>query len=94
MISIPGWGTKIPQAMWHSKQKKKRNFEKNHNNNTWRLNNMLINNQWLTEEIKEEVKENTQKQMKMKTQLSKIYEMHGKQFYRGKFIAIQACLWT
>ena len=25
------------------------------NTNTWRLNNMLLNNQWLTEEIKEEI---------------------------------------
>ena len=24
--------------------------------NTWRLNNMLLNNQWITEEIKEEMK--------------------------------------
>ena len=23
--------------------------------NTWRLNNMLLNNQWITEEIKEEI---------------------------------------
>ena len=28
------------------------------NTNTWRLNNMLLNNQWITEEIKEEI-ENT-----------------------------------
>ena len=26
------------------------------NTNTWRLNNMLLNNQWITEEIKEEIK--------------------------------------
>ena len=26
------------------------------NTNTWRLNNMLLNNQWVTEEIKEEIK--------------------------------------
>ena len=24
--------------------------------NMWRLNNMLVNNQWITEEIKEEIK--------------------------------------
>ena len=28
---------------------------KNHTN-TWRLNNMLLNNEWLNEEIKEEIK--------------------------------------
>ena len=26
------------------------------NTNMWRLNNMLLNNQWITEEIKEEIK--------------------------------------
>ena len=26
------------------------------NTNTWRLNNRLLNNQWITEEIKEEIK--------------------------------------
>ena len=26
------------------------------NTNTWRLNNTLINNQWITEEIKDELK--------------------------------------
>ena len=26
------------------------------NTNTWRLNNMLLNNEWITEEIKEEIK--------------------------------------
>ena len=26
------------------------------NTNTWRINNMLLNNQWVTEEIKEEIK--------------------------------------
>ena len=26
------------------------------NTNTWRLNNMLLNNQWNTEEIREEIK--------------------------------------
>ena len=26
------------------------------NTNTWRLNNMLLNNQWVTEEIKEKIK--------------------------------------
>ena len=27
------------------------------NTNTWRLNNMLLHNQWITKEIKEEIKE-------------------------------------
>ena len=37
---------------WKSTTRKK--LQKN--TNTWRLNNMLLNNQWITEEIKEEIK--------------------------------------
>ena len=36
--------------------------------NTWRLNNMLLNNQWVTEEISEEIKKYTWRQMKTKAQ--------------------------
>ena len=35
--------------------------------NTWKLNSMLLNNQSITEEIKEEIKKNTYRQMTMKT---------------------------
>ena len=41
------------------------------------LNNVLVNNQWITEEIKEETK-NTWRQMKV--QLFKIYGTQQKQF--------------
>ena len=30
--------------------------EKKKNSNTWRLNNMLLNNEWINSEIKEEIK--------------------------------------
>ena len=43
------------------------------NTNTWRLNNMFLNNQQVTEEIKREIKKQT-----MKTQL-KTYGMQKKQ---------------
>ena len=45
------------------------NYKKNckKKKKTWRLNNILLNNQWVTEEIKEEMK-NTWRQMKMETQ--------------------------
>ena len=33
---------------------------KNKNTNTWKLNDMLPNNQWVTEEIKEEIKKYTE----------------------------------
>ena len=49
------------------------------NTNTWRQNNMLLNNQWITEEIKEEIK-NTWRQIKMETQQPKIYGMQQMQF--------------
>ena len=49
------------------------------NTNTWRLNNTLLNNQVITEEIKEEIK-NTWKQMTMKTRRPKTYGMQQKQF--------------
>ena len=47
------------------------NYKKNiKNRNIWQLNNMLLNNQWITEEIKEKIKKKY-RQMKMKVQWSK-----------------------
>ena len=40
-------------AIWLEINNKKKTAK---NTNTWRLNNMLLNNQWITEEIKEEIK--------------------------------------
>ena len=40
-------------ATWLEINNRKKTGE---NTNTWRLNNMLLNNQWITEEIKEEIK--------------------------------------
>ena len=42
----------------HNAMRLKINYEKKtiKNTNTWRLNNMLVNNEWITEEIKEEIK--------------------------------------
>lgn len=48
--------------------------------NMWKLNNMLLTNQQIKEEIKQDIKKAVLKQMKMKTQLSKIYRMQQKQF--------------
>ena len=45
---------------------------------TWKLRNMLLNNEWVNNKIKEEIKD-TLKQMKMGTQQSKIYGTQGKQ---------------
>ena len=56
--------------------KKKKKTAKN--TNTWQLNNMLLNNQWITEEIKEEIKKYLE--MTTKTQQSNTYGMKKKQF--------------
>ena len=46
------------------------------NTNTWRLNNMLLNNQWITKKIKEEIKKYLKYlKMTMKTRQSKTYGM-------------------
>ena len=45
----------------------------------WRLNNMLLNNQEITEEIKEEIKKHLDT-MTMKTWQPKTYGMQQKQF--------------
>ena len=49
------------------------------NTNTWRLNNTLLNNQEITEEIKEEIKKYLETN-DSETQWSKTYGMQQKQF--------------
>ena len=56
---------------WKSTTRKK--LQKN--TNTWRLNNMLLNNQWIAEEIKEEIKNYV-----VKIRHSKTYGMEQKPF--------------
>ena len=57
------------------------------NRNMWRLNNMLLNNQWITKEIKEEVKQylETNENENMMTQ--NLWDA-AKAILRGKFITI------
>ena len=57
------------------------------NTNTWRLNNTLLNNQWITEEIKEEIK----KYLKANDNKDRIIQNlrdPAKAVLRGKFIAM------
>ena len=61
------------------------------NTNTWRLNNMLLNNQWITEEIKEEIKKYLAANDNKNTTLQNLRDA-AKAVLRGKFIAIQAHL--
>ena len=59
--------------------------------NTWRLNNMLLNNQWITEEIKEEIKKYLAANDNEDTTLQNLWDA-AKAVLRGKFRAIQAHL--
>ena len=52
---------------------------------------MLLNNQWITEEIKEEIKEYLQANDNKDTALQNLWDA-AKAVLRGKFIAIQAYL--
>ena len=57
--------------------------------NTWRLNNMLLNNQEITEEIKEEVKKYLETNDNENTMIQNLWDA-AKAVLRGKFIAIHA----
>ena len=61
-------------AIWLEINNKKKTAK---NTNTWRLNNMLLNNQWITEEIKDEIKKFLETNENTKTQA---YETQQKQF--------------
>ena len=61
------------------------------NTNTWRLNTMLLNNQWITEEIKEEIKKYQKTNENESTMIQNLWDA-AKAVLRGKFIAIQAYL--
>ena len=59
--------------------------------NMWRLNNMLLNNQWITEEIKEEIKKYLEANDSKDMILRNLWDA-AKAIRRGRFIAIQAHL--
>ena len=61
------------------------------NTNTWRLNNTLLNNQEITEEIKEEIKKYLETNDNENTMIQNLWDA-AKAVLRGKFIAIQAYL--
>ena len=52
--------------------------------NSWKLNSMLLNNEWVKTEIKEEIK-SFWKQMKINTQHSQIYGTQWKQSWEGSW---------
>ena len=61
------------------------------NTTTWRLNNMLLNNQEITEEIKEEIKNCLETNDNENMTIQNLWDA-AKAVLRGKFIAIQAYL--
>ena len=61
------------------------------NTNTWRLNNMLLNNQEITEEIKEKIKKYLETNDNENMTIQKRWDA-AKAALRGKFIAIQSYL--
>ena len=67
-------------------------MEKNvKNTDTWRLNNTLLNNQEITEEIKEEIEKYLETNDNENTTIQNLWDA-AKAVLRGKFIAIQAYL--
>ena len=61
------------------------------NTNSWKLNNMLLNNQRITEEIKEEIKRYTGTNDNEDTIIQNLWDT-VKAVHRGKFTAIQSYL--
>ena len=57
--------------------------------NTWRLNNTLLNNQEITEEIKEEIRKYLETNDNENTMAQDLWDA-AKAVLRGKFIAIQS----
>ena len=56
---------------------------------TWRLNNMLLKNQWVNEEIKKEIKKYLETDDNEDTTSQNLWDT-AKAVFRGKFIAMQA----
>ena len=63
------------------------------NTNTWRINNTLLNNQEITEKIKEEIKKYLEINDKENTMIQNLWDA-AKAVLRGKFIAMQPYLDT
>ena len=77
----------------HNTMRLEINYKKKNgkNTNTWRLNYMLLNNRWITEEIKEEIKKYLETNENENTTIQNLWDT-AKAVLRGKFIAIQSYL--
>ena len=69
--------------------KKKKTQQKT--THSWKLNNMLLINQWIIEEIKEEIKRYIETNDNEDTTIQNLWDT-AKAVLRGKFIAIQSYL--
>ena len=65
----------------------KKNTEKH--TKTWELNNMLLNNEWVNNQVKEEIKRYLETNENEDTTIQNLWDT-GKAILRGKFIALQA----
>ena len=61
------------------------------NSNTWRLNNTCLNNKWVTEEIKREIKTFLETNGNENTTTQNLWDA-AKAVLKGKFIVIQSYL--
>jgi hypothetical protein len=59
--------------------------------NNCRLNNRLLNNQWVTEEIREEIKKLLEFNEKENTTYQNLWDT-AKAVLKGKFVAMQMCM--
>ena len=77
----------------HSGLKLETNLKENPQNhsNTWRLNNLLLNNEWVNNEIKEEIKKYLETNENEHTTTKNLWDT-VKAVQRGKCIAILAYL--
>ena len=71
-------------------------LEINHKNTekhqeTWKLNDMLLNNEWVNNKVKEEIKRCLETNENEDTIIQNLWDT-GKPSLRGKFIALQAFL--
>ena len=57
----------------------------------WRLNNMQLHNQWVTEEIKEEIKKYLETNVNENTMIQNLWNA-SKAVIRGRFIAVHSYL--
>ena len=72
----------------YKKEKKKQNSK---NTNSWKINNILQNSQWIIEEIKEDIQRYLETNDKEEATIQNLWDI-AKAVLRGKFITIQSYL--